>query len=95
MVVWQLGQTPNAKRQTPNAKRMKEAAVACAPDFLMIETDSPDLPPVHHDGSRPAKNFPHEVDYIARFIAKLRGDDEQILKQKSDSNLFRFLGLPE
>ncbi len=52
-----------------SAKPTQEAAVACPPDKLLIETDSPYLAPVPHRGK---KHRPGWVPHVAQFLADLR-----------------------
>lgn len=55
-----------------NAAELREAALMCPLDRLLIETDSPFLAPVPHRG-RP--NEPAHVGIVGTFIADLRGHD--------------------
>jgi TatD DNase family protein len=55
-------------------RRAHEAAVAVPADRLLIETDSPDLPPSPEDGAAPiALNEPANLPRVLRAVASLRG----------------------
>ncbi len=75
----------------PKAKKVVEAARVCPANIFMLETDSPDLPPQHADGTRPLKNHPHELAYISQTIADLRGVSRSEIQALSDLNLKKFL----
>lgn len=77
----------------PAAKKVRASALACPPSSFMLETDAPDLPPIHPDGTRPARNHPHELPLIASRIALLRNEDAAALASISDENFLRYLGL--
>lgn len=53
----------------PNAGTLREAALQCPLNRMLVETDSPYLAPVPHRG-RP--NRPAYVAHVARFLADLR-----------------------
>ena len=53
-----------------NAGDIREAALLCPPDRLLVETDSPFLAPVPHRGQR---NEPAHVALVGAFVAQLRG----------------------
>lgn len=57
-----------------NAVELREAAVQCPSDRILVETDSPFLAPVPHRG-RP--NEPAHVGIVGTAIADLRGIDAQ------------------
>ncbi len=52
-----------------NARDVQAAAIACPPDRMLIETDSPYLAPAPHRG---ATNRPAWVPHVGAFIADLR-----------------------
>jgi TatD DNase family protein len=54
----------------PNAPEVRESAVLCPADRLLVETDSPYLAPVPHRGQR---NQPAHVIAVGEAIARLRG----------------------
>ena len=68
-----------------NAKDLQSAAAVIPADRLLIETDSPFLSPVPHRG-RPCE--PAFVADTARFLAELRGDDEQELREFTAHNFY-------
>jgi TatD DNase family protein len=70
-----------------NAKDLQETAARLPIERLLIETDSPFLAPVPHRG-RPCE--PAFVADTARFLAKLRGEDEAELAAATSAN-FRAL----
>lgn len=53
-----------------NAKRALEVLKITPPDRILLETDSPYLPPVPHRGERNDSRFLH---YIAGVVAKVKG----------------------
>jgi TatD DNase family protein len=55
-----------------NAQEVRDAAVLCPPDRLMVETDSPFLAPVPHRGST---NEPARVPLVGAAIAHVTGRD--------------------
>lgn len=71
-----------------NAKRVRASAAAVPDDRLLIETDSPDFPPV--GTSKP--NEPANLIHVARAVAELRGVPvEQIaeLTFRNSTDFFR------
>ncbi len=58
---------------------------------IMIETDSPYLAPEPYRKIRP--NEPRYVADVARFLAKVRGEDEAAFIAQVDANATRFFGL--
>ncbi len=79
----------------PSARKMKAAVQACHIDRLLLETDSPDLPPQLPDGSRPERNSPSFLPLICQTAASLRemdpGEGALELGRHTRENLFRFL----
>jgi len=74
-----------------NARRVREAFLACPDEYLLVETDAPDLPLEFEDGTRPAHHEPaHLADVVAR-LATLRGVECEALAARSDANLLRYL----
>ncbi len=57
-----------------NATELREAAIMCPLDRLLVETDSPFLAPEPHRGAR---NEPSFVALVGAFIASLKGLDER------------------
>ena len=69
-----------------NAADLREAALMCPTDRLLIETDSPFLAPVPHRG-RP--NEPAHVGIVGTFIADLRGHDVVDFSSITSANALR------
>lgn len=70
----------------PKATDVHEAARIVPLDRLLVETDSPYLPPVPHRGKR---NEPAYVVHTARRVADLRGETFASVAQAASSNLRR------
>jgi TatD DNase family protein len=68
------------------ATELREAAVACPGDRMLVETDAPYLAPVPHRG-RP--NEPAFVAVVGAFLAQLRGEDPAELAASTRSNTAR------
>ncbi|HEX8061913.1 MAG TPA: TatD family hydrolase [Allosphingosinicella sp.] len=66
-----------------NAKELQSSAKMIPSDHLLIETDSPFLAPVPHRG-RPCE--PAFVADTARFLAALRGEEVEILAERTSAN---------
>ena len=66
-----------------NARDLQETAARIPADRLLIETDAPFLAPVPHRG-RPGE--PAFVADTAAFLAKLRGEDEGELRERTARN---------
>jgi TatD DNase family protein len=73
-----------------NANQLREAARAVPLDRLMLETDSPFLPPASRRGKR---NEPAFVAETAAFLAELHGVPVDELARKTTANARRFFGL--
>jgi TatD DNase family protein len=56
----------------PSAPELREAAVLCPADRLLVETDAPYLAPVPHRGKR---NRPALVAVVGASVAEVRGDE--------------------
>ncbi len=69
-----------------NAVELREAAVLCPDDRILVETDSPFLAPVPHRG-RP--NEPAHVGIVGTAIADLRGTDSQEFASITTANALR------
>ena len=65
---------------------LREAAVQCPSDRILVETDSPFLAPVPHRG-RP--NEPAHVGIVGTAIADLRGVDAQEFAALTTANALR------
>ena len=74
----------------PSAPEVREAALACPLDRLMVETDSPYLAPVPFRGKQ---NRPALVSVIGEFIAELRSMPAQELASATSANARRFYRL--
>jgi len=66
----------------PNAKRVRASAVAVPEDRLLIETDSPDFPPL----GCPSPNEPANLIHVARAVAELRGVSVEAVSSRTFSN---------
>jgi TatD DNase family protein len=75
----------------PKAVELQEAAARAPAELLLAETDSPYLAPVPLRG-RP--NTPANVAHTVRFLAALRGVDEDELASHVGQNAARVFGLP-
>lgn len=76
-------------------RRAHEAAVAVPADRLLIETDSPDLPPAPENGSAQVTvNEPANLPRVLRAIAALRGMDPGELAAVTWANTTRLFGNP-
>lgn len=73
-----------------SADEVREAAVFCPVDRLLVETDSPYLAPVPHRG-RP--NRPALVKVVGEAVAGLRGDEPAVLASRTTANARTAFGL--
>lgn len=73
-----------------NAAKVKEAAQIVPDDKILVETDSPYLPPVPHRGKT---NYPGYVAYTVRAIAQIRGKSEEEIAELTVNNAKRFFGI--
>ncbi|MGM9813416.1 MAG: TatD family hydrolase [Candidatus Enteromonas sp.] len=69
-----------------NAVTPKECVKACPIDRILVETDSPYLPPVPHRGKQ---NKPAFIPIIVRQMASLREIDENSMKEALEQNFMR------
>jgi TatD DNase family protein len=67
----------------PKAERMREAASVLGEDRLLMETDSPFLPPQHQRGR---ENVPGNVTAVAETIAAVRGAEAVRIVQVTAAN---------
>lgn len=75
----------------PSATALREAALWCPPEHMLVETDSPYLAPVPHRG-RP--NHPALVTAVGAAIAELRREPLETLAERTTRNAsFAFPGL--
>ena len=70
----------------PKAPEVREAAVRCAPDRLLVETDSPYLAPVPLRG-RP--NHPANVPLVGAAVARARGEATEQVAALTTANACR------
>lgn len=76
----------------PKNEGNREAALAVAADRLLVETDSPFLPPQPWRGKR---NEPAHVAYVVERLAELRGVSKDELAETTATNAARLFSLPE
>jgi TatD DNase family protein len=67
----------------PNAQGIRDAAAAVAEDRLLLETDSPFLPPQHQRGQ---PNAPANVLAVAEMLATVRGVDAARIVAATSAN---------
>jgi TatD DNase family protein len=72
-----------------NAQDVRDAAVLCPPDRLLVETDSPFLTPVPHRGS---PNEPARVPLVGAAIAQVTGRDTAEVAERTTANARRVFG---
>ncbi len=72
----------------PNARRAPQTLQAIPAEWVVLETDAPDLPPYPHQGSN---NRPCYLDLIARKVAELRGWSLEETARITTQNAFRVL----
>ena len=73
------------------ADNVREAAVMCPIDHILIETDAPYLAPVPYRGK---SNHPALVSYVGKFLADLRGESvAHIAQHTSDNACLAFPGI--
>jgi TatD DNase family protein len=73
-----------------NADALREAARLVPLDRLHVETDSPFLAPVPYRGK---KNEPSYVSIVGDYVAALRGEEAEVLREATSANsarLFNF-----
>lgn len=68
-----------------NAQKLQASAKTIPSDRLLVETDAPFLAPVPMRGKTCEPAF---VAHTARFVAALRGEDENLLKTNTTRNFF-------
>ena len=69
----------------PSAGDLREAALLCPLDRMLVETDSPYLAPVPHRGK---SNQPAFVRHVAEEVARLRGIDVEEVARATTDNFF-------
>ncbi len=75
----------------PSAPELREAAVLCPADRLLVETDAPYLAPVPHRGRR---NRPAHVAVVGASVATTRGMEVGDLAEVTWQNASALYGLP-
>ena len=70
------------------ATKIRSVATALPLTSLVVETDSPDIPPATHYGER---NYPEFLPEIVSSLAELRGEDVSLLVQQTNENARRLL----
>ncbi len=75
----------------PRANNLRRLAVDLPLDAILLETDSPDIPPVWIGHGR---NAPGELPRIAQTLAELRGIDVERVAQTTTRNARELFGLP-
>ncbi|MCA1791397.1 MAG: TatD family hydrolase [Thioalkalivibrio sp.] len=74
----------------PRAKRLRGLVAVLPDEALVLETDAPDQPSVHHRGER---NEPSFLPEIAACVAELRGVSVEELVRQTTANALRILPL--
>ncbi|BBH52613.1 TatD family hydrolase [Fluviispira sanaruensis] len=75
------------------AVKNRNAFLQCDPNFLMLETDSPDLPPELPDQAKLENNEPKYLKNIAEILAKYANTDLDYFIKNSNKNILNFLGV--
>jgi TatD DNase family protein len=75
----------------PRANNLRRLAVDLPLDAIVLETDSPDIPPVWIGRGR---NAPGELPRIAQTLAELRGIDVESVARTTTRNARELFGLP-
>lgn len=70
----------------PDAKKLKEVAKYLPLDCILLETDSPYLPPVPHRGERNNSGY---LPYVIEELAKLKGTDTDTIIKVTKDNAYR------
>lgn len=68
----------------PRARKIRELAATLPIEFIVLETDAPDIPPAWLGNK--GRNTPSELKQIAQVLAELRGEDLQQLIDKTGKN---------
>ena len=74
----------------PDARRLSQLAATLPAEWLVLETDAPDIPPYPVRGQ---VNRPAYLPYVAEALADLRGWDLQETGRLTTTNARRVLGL--
>lgn len=73
-----------------NSKKKEAVLKAVYPDRFMLETDSPDIPPVE---AKPGPNVPANILYNLRAASEILGLSEEMVAEASTANACRMFGL--
>ncbi|MBR5447418.1 MAG: TatD family hydrolase [Clostridia bacterium] len=73
-----------------NAAKVKEAAAIVPNSALLVETDSPYLPPVPHRGKT---NYPGYLEFTVRTLAEIRGVTEEEISNLTVNNALKFFDI--
>ena len=73
-----------------NAAKVKESAAIVPDEALLVETDSPYLPPVPYRGKT---NYPGYIGNTVRVIAEIRGKSEEEIASLTLNNAKKFFGV--
>ena len=71
----------------PKAQNIRDAALLCPLDRMLIETDSPYLAPIPHRGKR---NEPAHVRDTAQYLAQLKSISPENLGRATTETFYRF-----
>lgn len=74
----------------PSARGLREAALAVPADKLLLETDSPYLPPVPLRGQR---NNPLNIKHTYKFVSALRNTGDRELENSVEENFRKVFGV--
>ncbi|MBO5545006.1 MAG: TatD family hydrolase [Oscillospiraceae bacterium] len=73
-----------------NARKAVEVLEICPPERILLETDSPYLPPVPLRGKR---NDPGNLSYICRRVAEIKGMEPEEMASLTARNACRLFGI--
>jgi TatD DNase family protein len=73
-----------------NAQALKDVARKVPRERLLVETDAPYLAPIPHRGKR---NEPAYVAFVAKELARLRGEPVEAIAEATSGNFFRLFGI--
>lgn len=72
-----------------NSRKKREVLQLVYPDFLLLETDSPDIPPVELQGQ---VNVPANIVYNLRAASEILGRSEDEIAARTTANAARLFG---
>ena len=73
------------------SRRIRRVAAELPREALVLETDSPDIPPANHQGE---SNHPEYLPEMLVALASLRGEPPESTASYTSDNARRILGLP-